>query len=150
MIKAGWDKMLGNVDRDSHVKTIETPAKEIAAGVASELRAELGLIHNDADNQPIAGRDQSQRLEQILKSLEQTLAAQLSAQTMSDRPSQTLDRIFAKVGAMSPTAQDLLRSISRYHLSLSEYRALVKSPLKDALSELRASGVPSASQTSNR
>ena len=50
LIKAGWDKMLGNVDRDSHVKTIETPAKEVAAGVASELRAELGLIHNDADN----------------------------------------------------------------------------------------------------
>jgi hypothetical protein len=138
LIKAGWDKMLGSVDREPQPRTIEVPAKEIAAGIASELRAELSLT---SDKGTTVSAEQNNKFEQLLETLETSLTAQLRAQNLSSRPSEALDRLINTLNKLSPSAQALLRAISNYHLSLTEYRALNKGPLKDSLIELRESGL---------
>lgn len=135
LIKAGWDKMLGNVDQPSQALG-EVSTKDIAAGIAAELRAELSVIRSET---PTTAK--TAELERVVNSLEATVAAQLRNQSSTSRPSEAIDRIVAKAAAISPEAQELLRQVSRGHLELNQYRAMAQGKLGDALLELRANGL---------
>lgn len=151
LIKAGWDKMLGSVDKDLQIRSVETPAKEIAAGIASELRAELGMIPNETGKKSVVSTEQNSKMEQLFKTLEASLAAQLRTQNISSRPSEALNRITETLNNLTPSAQSLLRYIGRGHLTLEEYRTLRKGSLGEPLVELRESGllIPVVHKTSD-
>ena len=134
-IKAGWDKMLGSVDRPSPSGG-DFSAKEVASGIAAELRAELAAIRPEA--QTAAKTDE---IERVLSSVEASLTAQLRNQPARSRPSEALDTTVAAARTLSQGAQELLRQISRVHLERDEYRKLTQGRFGDALHELRASGL---------
>jgi hypothetical protein len=135
LIKAGWDKMLGSVDRPTPSGT-EFSAKEIASGIAAELRAELAAIRPESQ-----GAAKTAEIERVLDSVEASLAAQLRNQPSTSRPSEALDSTVTAARTLSQGAQELLRQISRVHLERDEYRKLAQGKFGDALHELRASGL---------
>lgn len=134
-VKAGWDKMLGNVDRPPQSGT-DVSAKEIASGIAAELRAELAAIRPEAQSAA-----KTAEIERVLDSVEASLAAQLRNQPATSRPSEALDSTVAAARTLSQGAQELLRQIARVHLGRDEYRKLAQGKFGDALHELRASGL---------
>ncbi len=139
LIKAGWDKMLGNVESGATPVPSESSAKEVAAGIAAELRSELTTLRTEGGT-----ADKSQlrveHLEKYLKNLEASLIAQLRAQQMDPRPSAKLEAIVEMVGELTPSAYALLRAISEFHLTQREYKRLSAGRFGPSLLELRKVG----------
>jgi hypothetical protein len=140
LIKAGWDKMLGNVDRVSPPISSESSAKELAAGIAAELRSELvGLKSNKAQSEkpdmPV------EQLEKYVKDLETRVTDILRAQTLERRPSAKFSDVLEKINTLPPTALTLLRAIRNVHLTRKEYSRLSAGRFGPALNELRRAGL---------
>lgn len=142
LIKAGWDKMLGNVGRVPDTSSVNLPVKEIASGLSAELRAELGLNESAQSQTPPVGNEQIERLNELLENLEASLEIQLDTLAHSERPSEALDYILNELSELSLEAQELARAIIPRHLTLPQYQVLLKSSqLSEAISELRMNGL---------
>lgn len=147
LIKAGWDKLLGSVDRPPTEGASSTSAeqdkpqtRELAAGIAAELKEELTAL---TAGRPPAGPDTvkyQEELDKILKSLEASLASQFAVQRTAARPGQALDRILNTLTHLSPEAQALLMEVRWSHIELEEYKKLAEGRYRSALLELREAG----------
>jgi hypothetical protein len=139
-IKAGWDKMLGNIDRPPGHPSNESSAKEVAAGIAAELRSELTTIRGEKGS-----ADKSQlrldELEKYLKNLEASLIAQVSAQHVDSRPSARFEAVVDMVNRLTPKTNALLRAITDFHLTQREYKSLSSGKFGSSILELRKAGL---------
>jgi len=139
LIKAGWDKMLGRVDAGPD-KSDAFPIRDVAAGIAAELRAEFGRPEPKEKGTRPAEHAQD-RIEEIIKAVEGTLTAQQRAQAATERPGQALEKLLTVLTSLSPQAQALISLIRWYHLEQEQYRKLREGPLGGALDELRTTGL---------
>jgi hypothetical protein len=139
LIKGAWDKMLGSNYPSAPARPDDSIAKELAAGIATELRAELEI-----------GRDKGHAVEEtpleakldgLIQRLEGTLAAQMRGEPSSERAGALVDHASDLLRSLSPTARTLASLISGFHLSRQQYLALAKGALSDAIAELRAAGI---------
>lgn len=136
LIKAAWDKMLGDVDSAPPAPINDASAKEIAAGIAAELRADLDQLSKTAVSGQASPVDMK-KLEEAIQSLQASIASQLNIPSPASRPSETFDRVMKLLGTLSPQAQTLAQAIERHHLSMDEYRKLTRGKIGDAIQELR-------------
>jgi len=142
LIKAGWDRMLGNVGADSPQKTAAADsAKEVAGGIAAELRVELSKLASNVGASEGASKAKFEEIERYLKNLEATLSAQLRSARSDARPSAKIDEVFASIRELSPRAYAILRAIEGRHISREQYQKLSDGRLGRALLELREAGL---------
>jgi hypothetical protein len=151
LIKAGWDKMLGNVERSSPSSVNDTSAKEVAAGIAAELRSELKTLSTGQTGTADDSKQRVDQLEKYIKDLEASLVAQLKTAHSDVRPSAKFDEVSETIRQLSETAYALLRAIRYRHLTQKQYRDLSKGRLEQSLLELRRNGllVPVVHKTSH-
>jgi hypothetical protein len=135
LIKAAWDKMLGQVDREPTQTTGDSSAKQIAAGIAAELRSELSNLAGK--NDPAQKQPSVEHLERYLKDLEASLSAQLQASRPSDNSQLNFAIVLDQVRHLSERSVALLRAIRSRHLSQSQYRRLAEGPLGESMLQLR-------------
>jgi hypothetical protein len=140
LIKAGWDKMLGNVDKGTVPPSGELAAKEVAAGIAAELRSELKGLATGKDS-PAEPQLQLKKLEEYLKSLEASLVAQLKAARLETRPSAKFESVLETMTELTQPSYALLRAITNRHLTQSEYKLLLAGRLGASVLELRRNGL---------
>ncbi len=139
LIKAAWEKMLtGGMQPLANLQG-DAPAKEIAAGVAAELREELKTLREgpEASNQ----RTSEIRLNQILERLEEVLTAQIRTELAPDQPGTLVEQARRNLEGLSPEAKALVVELADFHLTRSEYKKIQEGPLATAVEELRLAGV---------
>ena len=141
LIKAAWDKMLGGVDKAQGSESSDSSAKQIAAGIAAELRSELAALSSEKGTQGQGSQQKLDQLEGYLKELEASLMAQLRKATESARPSARFEEVTVLIRDLSARTFALLKAISSAHLTQPEYRQLSAGPLGDSILELRKSGL---------
>ncbi len=141
LIKAGWDKMLGGVDKGLAPEPSDSNAKQIAAGIAAELRSELVALSADKKAQDGESHQKIEELESYLKDLEASLMGQLRRVTENTRPSARFEEVTNTLRSLSSRALAFLRAISRVHLTQAQYRLLSAGPMRDSILELRKSGL---------
>ena len=138
LIKAGWDKMLGQVCGTGlgPSEQAQSSATEIASGLSSEMMAEL-------EESGVVTHDEAKRIESLIEELGKKLTAQISAASTPARLGSQLDRLVEQLEGISMDARELVAAISEAgrHLTRKEYRSLLNSPLSDALRELREAGL---------
>lgn len=147
LIKVAWDRMLPNMETEAVESGSNTTehefAKEIAAGVASELRSELATA-SKSDSQ-VAD------LDAIVRKLQRTVERQL--ETGTDGTKGTINETLrARVKSASPTTRALLSAIFKGgHLTRDQYKALREGDLSVSLDGLRRRGllVPLSTRLSN-
>jgi hypothetical protein len=152
LIKAGWDRMLGNVGVQSpQTAAASDNAKEIAGGIAAELRDELSKLASNVGASEGTSKAKFEEIESYLKNLEATLSAQLRAARVDVRPGAKIDEVINSVRNLSPTAYAILKAIERKHLSRAQYQKLTEGPLGSAILELRQAGLlaPAVHKTSS-
>jgi hypothetical protein len=142
LIKAGWDRMLGSVGKPPNAEE-NVSAKEIAAGLLAEMRAELGLSETEQHDERHVSWERGEQLDDAFENIRSSLEAQLRTQTRSDRPSEALDQVLDILRGLSPQARALASLIaSNRHLTFDQFQQLLKhSELAEAISELRAEGL---------
>jgi hypothetical protein len=141
LIKAGWDKMLGNVDRGPVTTSNETSAKEVAAGIVAELRSELKTLSPTKETDGIESKTSVEQLEKYIKDLEASLVAQLKTAHSDVRPSAKFDEVLETIRQLSEPAHTVLRAIRYRHLTQNQYRDLSRGPFGQAILELRRNGL---------
>lgn len=134
LIKAAWDKMLGQVGYLPSSEETRTSAERAAAGISAEVRAEL------ADTGDLTEAE-DRRLETLVENIKAALTPQIAALSRPDRPGAALESTLESLRTLSPEAQELARMITQKHLTWNQYRQLRQSPLSNALMELRHSGI---------
>jgi len=151
LIKAGWDKMIGNVDRTPPSIAGDSNAKDVAAGIAAELRSELASLANTKGSHHDKSPVQAEQLEQYLKNFEASLMAQLKANQANVRPSVRLEGLLDTVSELSKPTQALVRAIRNVHLTQNEYKRLSDGRFGASILELRRAGLlaPAVHQTSH-
>jgi hypothetical protein len=151
LIKAGWDRMLGNVGKEPSRETSDASAKEVAGGIAAELRTELMKIAADVGVSEGASKAKFQEIENYLKNLEATLSAQLRTARTEQRPSARIDSIISTLRELSPRSYALVAAINGKHLSQDQYQKLSRGRLMRPLLELREEGllVPAVHKTNH-
>jgi hypothetical protein len=137
LIKAGWDKMLGTVQA-LPAPGAPAAAKDIAAGIAAELRADLASLAPVGQQ---AGGAAAEPMNELLERLEKTLAAQIRTESVGERPAVVLEQARVILEALSPEARALGMAIARRHLTRKRYMALLEGPLARTVGELREAGV---------
>lgn len=140
LIKAGWDRLLGNVVAPSVALGPDFSAKEIAAGIAAELRAELAPAQAEAGSTAAKDSGPRRTVEEIIESLEESLSLQLS-HTSSDRASSIFERLTQTFPRLSDEARALVFAIVPHHLTRAQYRRLRQGALGEAILELRRAGM---------
>jgi hypothetical protein len=151
LIKAGWDKMLGNVERGPVSSVSDTSAKEVAAGIAAELRSELQSLNPGKNDTSDDSKRRVDQLEKYIKDLEASLVSQLKSAHSDIRPSAKFDEISEMIRQLTEPAYALLAAIRHRHLTQSQYRNLSSGAFASSVLELRRSGllVPVVHQTSH-
>ncbi len=138
LIKGAWDKMLGGLGTPQEPAKERLALKEIASGMADEVRVELGLA--DQTNKAPASPELIQRFESALQNLEESIQGQLASGRRSLRPGTTF-AIYRTLKQLTPEARELASAIRGFHLTRQQYKALADGPLAAALRELRQSGL---------
>ncbi len=141
LIKAAWEKLLGNVGASEPSGTGKSDAKAVASGLASEVKAALADSEG-AGNAPV-GQEYADRIENAVVGLERTLEALLRAQpAAAGRRAISLDRLVGVTRRLSPRALAVVHSIRKAHLTRAEYQALVHDEdAKGTMLELRKRGL---------
>lgn len=140
LIKVAWERMLppvgaGTTDKSTQQTALgsDDTAKQIASGVAAELRAELSSIKDD--------QSVIDEINQALARLEETIEAQLESNPPRSRRAET-DALYNTLESLSPYALALLAELVRNkHLTAKQYKDLANGPLANALAELRNSAL---------
>ncbi len=141
LIKAAWDKMLGNVERASDPSPSSLLVREITSGLSAELRTELGLYRPSRDQILPVETEQIKRLDDLLESVETSLALQMDILGHSENRGEAFDYILEELAELSPEAQELASMIARRHLTSAQYQSLIRgSQISEAIRELRESG----------
>lgn len=138
LIKAGWDRMLGNVEKSTLFATPDSSAKEVAAGIAAELRSELATLNNGKS--ALDAQARVEQLEKYIRDMELSIKAQLNAARRDSRPSAKLDGILETLKELTQPTYALLRAISRAHLTQDEYKRISAGKFGPSLLELREVG----------
>jgi hypothetical protein len=141
LIKAGWDKMLGSVDRSPTSTSGEASAKEVAAGIVAELRSELKTLAPEKSTDDVESKSRVDQLEKYIKDLETSLVAQLKTAHSDVRPSVKFDEVSETIRQLSEPAYAVLRAIRYRHLTQKQYRDLSDGPYGQAIAELRRNGL---------
>ncbi|HEX4321522.1 MAG TPA: hypothetical protein VHZ52_11500 [Acidobacteriaceae bacterium] len=141
LIKAGWEKMLGGVDQRLIKDAGESSAKQIAAGIAAELRSELASLGSNSSTQNGESGERPAQIEKYLKDFEVSLKAQLAKVSSETRPSEKLDDLLVTIRGLSVRGRALLSAIRGMHLNPMQYRRLSAGPLEESISELRRAGL---------
>jgi hypothetical protein len=151
LIKAGWDKMLGNVERGPISTSSDNSAKEIAAGITAELRSELQSLGAGKGETADDSKHRVDQLEKYIKDLEASLVSQLRTAHSDIRPSAKFDEISDTIRQLTEPAYAILAAIRNRHLTQSQYRNLSQGVFATAVLELRRSGllVPVVHKTSH-
>lgn len=149
LIKVGWERMLGNVAGGAGEPSLAAgaSASELAAGIAAELRSQLGLVSDDelegAEGEPEVGEAETSaerlsEIEQTLRSVQSAVESQLRAGR--ETPAAEVDRWVGVLMRVSEEARALVRLLNR-HITARQWRKLRNVPLfRDAIAELRAVG----------
>jgi hypothetical protein len=134
--------MLGSVSTPPDDQA-NVSAKEIAAGLLAEMRAELGLSEAEQHDEQRVSSERGEQLDEAFENIRSSLEAQLRTQKRSDRPSEALDHVLELLRGLSLEARALANLIARNrHLTFDQFQQLLKhSALKDAVSELREEGL---------
>jgi hypothetical protein len=154
LIKAAWDKLLGAVDHQVLDRPNDSSsAKEIAQGIAAELREEFRRASDTTSvSVPGSSAAKSAHIEEVVENLEQSLEALLERMREPTRPRDALEAVLNNVSSLSSEAQALLKVMYQQHLSRNQYQSLLKSPFAGpALIELRRRGLitPVQGQSNN-
>ena len=138
LVKAAWDKMLGNIYRSEGVAAQVSNAKEIASGLTAELKTEIE--EKARTGQQATPLEITQRLEKAIESWEKALETQIAParNPRRDRETYSMYRFLRK---LSPMALELLSQIKNYHLTRAQYRSLLDSDLAQTIRELRRAGL---------
>jgi len=142
LIKAGWDRMLGTV-ANAPSGDEAFSAKEMAAGLVAEMRAQLGLSDGDEHTQGEVASKRHDELDEAIKHMRSSLEAQLKVPKPSSRPSEALDEVMDRLRVLSPEARALATVIAQgRHLTFAQVQKLMKdSMLNTVISELRDAGL---------
>lgn len=141
LIKAGWDRMLGNVDRTSIPAVSESSAKDMAAGIAAELRSELTALNIGVGGQNTQAEIKIDELDKTLKAFETNLLAQLRP-AGKDSPSRSnMEEVMEIIRDLSRPAHAVLLAIRDRHLAQPQYKRLLAGRFSAALLELRKEGL---------
>lgn len=144
LIKVAFDRMLprgeGAVDDgDAVLRAQDDEAvRAIAAGVAAELRADLGPSGPDQPD-----RLAVERLDSAVDRIERTLQAQLSTSTSGRTTAERLDALMRRVADLSPPAREVMRVMIEVgrHLTRQQFMELRQTPTGEAVQELRRASV---------
>ena len=152
LIKAGWDRMLGNTMGDGKQVAFGDNTeglKQVATGIAAELRAELFLTREDTSEgaetpvtrdvgSEVAVFDDAMR--QLARAFENQAAARFPRSGSSD----PIDYWIHILGILDPTSYELAKALARYgaHLERPQYLKLSRHPVtRNAVRELRIVGL---------
>jgi hypothetical protein len=142
LIKAGWDKMIGNMNGPTDIPNQNLSYKEIVSGLSAELKAEFNSPQDGKPGAETTPQVQIDKLNGLLISLEKSLENQLQAQSSLSTKGTITDKVLSNLSSLSPHAQALARAVLPRHLSLKEYRKLTRSPkLSEIIAELRTHGL---------
>ena len=138
LIKAGWDRMLGAVHPTPQPEP-DGIVKDIAAGVAAELREELSTFAESKKGDQL----KLDNVDELTRDVESSVIAGLHAEAAMGRPSTAVDYVLARIRKLSPAAQALALALATgdSHLTRKQYAELKKGSLAGAMSELRGSGL---------
>jgi hypothetical protein len=139
LIKVAWERMLPAADSASvgtpvgqdSMALAKDAAKEIASGVAAELRA--GLIPPNNEGQP-----SNSEINDAIARLQTTVEAQLGSASVRSRRSRQ-NALYQALEGLSPKALTLLAALTAAgsHLEADEYQRLYDGPLNREVRELR-------------
>jgi hypothetical protein len=101
LIKAGWDRMLGNVAATPD-KSAGVDAREMTSGLLAELLANAERHIGPQDSGSILAHEE--KLDDLFKYLGKSLEAQILTRNSSERPSEALDRVLGILNSLSPEA----------------------------------------------
>lgn len=140
LIKVAWERMLPRAVHDSpqDVAEADESVRAIAAGMAAELRAELGPQAKQD------GQEAIEKLENAMKRLERTVGAQLSSSTQPPvNSAERFVRLQTQLERLSPLAREVARQLahSSQHLTRAQYGALRHGELGEALVELQRNAI---------
>lgn len=139
LIKVAWERMLAGSVQQPDVAAVDAEnesVQAIAAGVAAELRAELGGANT-------ASEEEMKRLNEAFQRMERTMQAQLSSAPSAGLSSRSrFSKLQADIDQLTPGALALLAQLAQHgHLERDQYSRLRKTPLGMPLTELRAKGM---------
>lgn len=139
LIKVGWERMLpvpGGAPTPDPSIDIDTGMRQIAAGLADEIRTNLGIDSRNTDAEP-AGHGEA--WSDVERRLLATLESQLHARRgPGDEVQYWLDRL----ESVSEEAQAMVRSIRSAHVTMAQLDALSEDPaIRDVFHELRGEGI---------
>jgi hypothetical protein len=138
LIKAGWERMLGSVGGEGSSTTAESKgtAREIAAGLTNEIREALNDARKSGD---LGATDRLPRVEEALRELRRTIAAQMSGPSAGRSGRFNLDPRIARLPSL---ARELAYQIRYHHLTRDQYEQLRKDELVGpAVRQLRRAGL---------
>lgn len=151
LIKVGWERMLGNVGSPARPQAADEGIREVAAGLAAEIRAELGIgeVGDGApDGEPgtqvpegyVTTAEQGDRLEQALAQLRDTIETQLLA--TREGPADEVQFWLEKLSDLPESAQVVARAVSPSHITADQWRELRRTRVPGrGLLELRRRGI---------
>jgi hypothetical protein len=143
LIKAGWDKMLGNVDhpQEQHqeiipVESIGAQEHDLPSVTSTDLEAEnTSSAESNSD-------DRFAALESKLEALQRLAPTRTRYGDRQSTPTQSVDALTSILSTLSPRAQALFDVVSRSrHLEEDQLEALEASDLGPEISELRKAGL---------
>ncbi len=142
LIKVGWERMLpAPAPAPAHGESTQADEyfDQIAAGLAAEIRADLGLTESESQGQQPTG-DQLVELNQAVDQLRETVEAQLHA--TAGTPSDEVQFWVNLVEGLSSGAKVLALAVQRAHITRNQLRRLQRDPeIGQAASELRRAGL---------
>lgn len=140
LIKVAWDRLLpesGARTEDDRSDPDPEFAKQVAAGVAAELRSELTADTTSSQTEVGLSEQENRLLARWQEAFEKQLVSGVSASSQQD-----LNQVYETISKLPSTPFYLLKSIaSGAHLTRTQYMRLADGPLGRAILKLRDSGL---------
>ncbi len=110
LIKAGWDKMLGNFSNTPN-EAVDLSTNEMVSGLIAEIRAKLGITEKE-ENSQTAIEQPTAKVNELLENLGTSLEAQIKTRNRAERPSEALEFVLSIVNILSPDARALAHIVA--------------------------------------
>lgn len=143
LIKVGWERMLPPAGGLPRAPASEEGIREVAAGLAAEIRSELGLVageQGDDDTSAVAPDRTTEQNEELIQQLTETIETSMRATrgTAADEVQFWLDQL----SNLSEESQALARALTKRQITARQWRELRRDPvLQRGFSELRRAGI---------
>jgi hypothetical protein len=146
LIKVGWDRMLGSAGLVSETASTDSTAqtsdesniKQIAAGLAEELKSELA----PSNGTPAESIDEDRIVQRVSEAIQAQL--RVGRRTTTIRSSDRVGEWVKLLSRLSPTSYELVRFLGDFgHMNRNQYSALNRysNALHEAIAELRRGGI---------